>query len=175
MRGSRQRIRPAGIATAQELLHGNLAVPIILSRGLAPISSPSCHLNLLGSASQRLSPDLCNAPKFTAQLDRSTDVNHHTSGRNYGKGNRIFFQLNVLAGPHADPTVIQDRWIQSGPETPGSMLTLDTIDDFAPGVLDVAGRLPRRAPRLVRLSFRLELFVAGQSSRRVLDLSLIHI
>ena len=49
------------------------------------------------------------------------------------------------------------------------MSTLEAVDDFASCVLDVAGRLPRRALRLVRLSFSLKLFVVGQSSRRVLD------
>src|ERR1700720_3430039 len=49
------------------------------------------------------------------------------------------------------------------------MSTLEAVDNFASGVLDIAGRLPRRAFRLVRLSFRLGLFVAGQSPRRVLD------
>ena len=49
------------------------------------------------------------------------------------------------------------------------MSALDAVDEFASGVFNIAGRLPRRALRLVRLSFRLKLFVAGQSSRRVLD------
>src|ERR1700736_1372279 len=49
------------------------------------------------------------------------------------------------------------------------MSTLEAVDDFASCVLEVAGRLPSRALRLVRLSFVLKLFVVGQSSRRVLD------
>jgi hypothetical protein len=49
------------------------------------------------------------------------------------------------------------------------MPTLEAVDNFASGALDIAGRLPRRAFRLVRLSFRLGLFVAGQSPRRVFD------
>ena len=54
------------------------------------------------------------------------------------------------------------------------MSTLEAVGDFASCVLDVAGRLPRRALRLLRLSFGLKLFVVGQSSssRRVLDSAL---
>ena len=69
-------------------------------------------------------------------------MNPNTSGRNYGKCNRIFFQLNVFAGP---------RELNGGSrpldpiETPGSVSTLDAVGGFASGVLDVAGGLLRRA------------------------------
>ena len=40
---------------------------------------------------------------------------------------------------HPSPTAVQDRWIQSKLETPGSVSTLDTVDGFTSGVLDIAG------------------------------------
>jgi hypothetical protein len=45
----------------------------------------------------------------------------------------------------ANLTAVQDRWVQSKLETPGSVSTLDAVGGFASGVLDVAGGLLRRA------------------------------
>src|SRR3984893_6644406 len=79
-RRATQRIRI--VANTLELPLRNLAAPITFSRGLAGISPPPPkHYGL------RPSYYLCNGPI----RNDSPAVNHNTSGRNYGKRNRIFF------------------------------------------------------------------------------------
>ncbi len=63
-------------------------------------------------------------------------MNRNSSGRNYGKGNRIFFQLNVIARQR-EPS---GGWVQANLKP---VSTLDAPSDFAFGVLGIAGRPPR--------------------------------